>query len=84
MSKQRFRAWITKYALTSGVTVTTVEDCGDGMVQFGHHYYHGEGRDWHRTRESAIDRVRELRVAKLAALRKQIAKLEAKNIEVPE
>lgn len=86
MSKKHFRAWITKYALTSGVFVADAEvsDTSDRMICVKGHYYHGEGRDWHRTRESAIDRVREMRVAKLTSLHKQIAKLEAAEIEVPE
>lgn len=91
VERTRFKAWITKYALSSGVKVTTVEDCfdtSDKMVQDTKGelkaFYHGEGRDWHRTRESAILRVAAMRDAKLASLRKQIAKLEAMEIEVPE
>jgi hypothetical protein len=39
--------------------------------------YHGEGRDWHRTREAAVKRANAMRVKKIASLKKQIDKLEA-------
>lgn len=81
------KVWITKYALTTGVFQRVVKDVGDGMVvdeRSGYPaYYHGDGRDWHRTRKSAAERVEVMRLAKLASLKKQIAKLQ-RPIEVPE
>jgi hypothetical protein len=82
MTRPRFRAWITKYALTRGVGVAVVEDCGDGLVRIGA-YYLGEGREWHRTRESAVKRVEDMRAAKIASLKRKIEKLKT-PIEVPE
>lgn len=80
--RTRFRAWITKYALTSGITETEVEDCFDvnpTMVEDlkgrPNTYYHRN--DWHRTRAAAMVRAREMRDAKIASLHKQIAKLKA-------
>ena len=85
-----FKAWITKYALTKGVLVLNVEQYGrfgnlvcDPLNRW-HDSYHGEGRDWHRTRESAVKRVAEMRKAEIASLRKQIARLHKAEIEVPE
>lgn len=78
MSDKIFTAYITKYALSSGIKITTVEmsNISANMVQdlsdrWG--LYHG--KDWHRTREEAIKRAEEMRMAKRASLTKQIAKL---------
>lgn len=42
-------------------------------------YFHGQGREWHRDRVSAIRRAKELQAAKIKALEKQLQKI--KNIE---
>jgi hypothetical protein len=48
------------------------------MFKYGeHNYAHGEGRQWHRTQESALARAESMRKAKIASLRKSIARLEA-------
>jgi hypothetical protein len=39
-------------------------------------YYHREGKDWHRTREAAVIRAEEIRMKKIASLKKHVAKLE--------
>lgn len=82
------KVWITKYALTQGVFIRDVEDCGDGMVA-DHStryvaYYHREGRDWHRTRKSAIDRVEEMRGDAIAAAQRKLDKLKKLRVEVTE
>jgi uncharacterized membrane protein len=81
-SEPIFRAWITKYAISEGiyeidarvcspVSQTMIEHVGKSNI-----YFHND--DWHRTRESAVARAEEMRKAKIASLRKQIAKLEKK------
>ena len=42
------------------------------------------GKDWHRTPESALARAEEMRKAKIASLKKSIAKLEAMTFSVEE
>jgi hypothetical protein len=78
------KVWITKYALTQGITEIDAEVCesgGGSMIRklpntyFGE-YYHGEGKDWHKTRESAIARAEKMRAKKLVSLRKQTKELE--------
>ena len=75
------KVWISKYALTSGIKECDVRDCGDGMVADGNRasvfFYHGEGCEWHRSKEAALSRAREMRFVKIVSLKKQIAKLEA-------
>jgi hypothetical protein len=77
----------TKYALTLGIakleaSTTSVPD----MVRVGLpgiHCLHGEGREWHRTWASALARAEQMRKAKLASLRKSIAKLESLQFKEP-
>lgn len=78
---ERFTAYITKYALTSGIKQVEVEDCFDSAPDMIREvaerfpaYYHGD--DWHRTREEAVQRAEEMRKAKIASVKKQLARLE--------
>jgi hypothetical protein len=79
------QVWITKYALTKGVIlVEDAEDCGDeyatrmircpSLGSFA--VFHGEGKEWHKTKESAIAKAEEMRTKAIAAHLKGIAKLE--------
>lgn len=76
------KVWITKYALTSGIMEVEAEFCasmstmvvyraaGEEFDQFAH------GNDWHTAIESAKFKAKQMRQAKIASLKKQIAKLE--------
>jgi hypothetical protein len=88
--KAIFIAWVSKYALTEGVYAARVQDCGDGMVNLlrpdgssGWGYLHGEGKEWHRTREGAEERAEVLRGNKIKSLKKQIARLEGLSFSSP-
>lgn len=77
--RTEFQAWITKYALTGGISTVKVEDCfniSTSMVtdRVTRRCYH-KG-DWHRDKSDAITRAEQMRVAKIASLQKQIAKLQ--------
>lgn len=80
-----FDGYVTKYALTEGVQKKKlVGTRGEGLVHVvgeSYPYYHGEGREWHRTRESALEQAEKMRKKKIASLKKQIAKLEKLNFE---
>jgi hypothetical protein len=73
------KIYSTKYALTVGIQHLDAEDCGDGMVKAGglFNYLHGEGRQWHRTREGAVLKAEAMRNAKIKSLEKSLAKLRA-------
>lgn len=79
------KVWITKYALTKGILEKECEDCRDDTVRETENsfpvYYHGEGKEWHRTKESAIKRAEEMRQKKITRLKKQIEKLEGMRFE---
>ena len=77
------QVWITKYALTSGITEHDAELCDDSMVKYGTmQYAHLEGKEWHRSYENALVRAKEMRIAKIASLKKSIARLEAMSFDV--
>ena len=93
METATFPAYITKFALTTGIIRLEVRVCSDtspDMVEYQGtpgslgEYYHGEGSDWHRTWESALARAESMRQAKIKALRKQLAKIEAMEFKKPE
>lgn len=74
--------WSTKYCLSQGIELLSVEESetNEAIVCYEingwKHFLHGEGKDWHRTREAAIDRADSVRIAKILSLKKQLAKLE--------
>jgi hypothetical protein len=88
---KKFKAWITKYALTQGIyeigaVVCDTDESGDMIEEIKlaaatSNYYHGKGRDWHETKESAIACAEEMRKKKIAAMKKQIVKLEQMKFE---
>lgn len=91
-SKKRFKVWLTRLAMTSGVKVAEGEISdsdpnGDSIRVFGctwHHNAHGEGRDWHRTREAAVARVEVMRTAAIKVAKRKLDKLTTMRVEVPE
>ena len=86
--RERFTAWITKYAMTDGILERKVEDCFDisaAMVkdiqtrEYSGIYYHG--KDWHRTKAEAIKRAKEMQVAKLKLIDQQRKRIAAFRFE---
>jgi hypothetical protein len=89
------KVWITKYALTTGIFEVNGEPIQDGATikyrrassssSFRSGFIlpeYAHGKDFHETPELAILRANEMRVAKIASLKKQIAKLEKMTFEV--
>ena len=80
------KVWITRYALTDGILDTDAKVCFDAdatgnMISCDRGYFHGDGRDWHRTKEAALVRAEKMRQKKIASLKKQIEKLERMKFE---
>lgn len=71
------KVFITKYALTQGILEEDAKTCSENMVMTSRdgwtEYFHG--KDWHETREEAVERARFMRVKKIASLENQLAKL---------
>lgn len=86
MKQEKIKAWVTKYALTSGIMLV------DGVVNHGinsellkyGNYNAVLPPDWHRTKEAALERAEAMRKAKIAALKKSLNKLERLTFEVPD
>ena len=89
MKRETFTAWITKYALTDGIEVVEAELCSDisgTMISYSASTsirLHAHGNDWHRTPEAALKRAEEMRIAKLALLKKNMAKIERMTFVAP-
>jgi len=83
------KVWITKYVLTEGIIegngeVSTSTPNSDLFVceKTGHWanyafpYFHGEGKEWHRTEDAAKVRANAMVAAKIKNLKKSLAKFE--------
>lgn len=79
------KVWITKYALTKGIIETEgrISNSCPGLLDAKGitNYLHGEGNEWHRTKESAIAKAEEMRQKKIESLKSQIEKLEKLRFE---
>lgn len=73
------KVWITKHALTDGIYEIDAKECHiPSMVSGGGLFetYHGEGVEWHRTKESAIAKAEKMKIKAIASHKKSIARLE--------
>lgn len=77
------KVWLSKYALTRGIKEVEAKRCSDvdnDMIEIigvpYADYYHGEGKEWHLTKESAIKKAEEMRINKIESLKKRIKKIE--------
>ncbi len=75
--------FVTKYALTKGIEITHVKDCGDGYAKaVGNCFSWLSKTEWHTDYSSARVRAEQMREKKIASLRKELSKLEA--LQFPE
>ena len=86
MKDEKIKAWITRYALTSGIQVVNAVVChsvNSTMISYGG-MSSAHGKDWHRTQTDALERAEEMRKAKIISLKKSIKKLESLTFIVPD
>jgi len=77
------KIWNSKYALTKGLLEQEAKEAGESMVKVGPwQYLHGEGREWHRTREQAVSRAEMMRKKKIVSVSKQLERLNALRFDV--
>jgi hypothetical protein len=78
------KVWSTKYALSpnEGIKEVEVEECFQSapemvrVLNSGYGYYlHGQGREWHLTEMSALEKGIVMADKKMASLKKQIEKI---------
>lgn len=72
----KINAWVTKYALTKGVCEVEVELRGGYAYSTCRFRTQFRPEHWYRLRANAQAKAEDMRIAKIASLRKQIAKLE--------
>ncbi len=70
------KVWITKYALTKGLFEMNAEIVSDKYASGKHEGMSLFTRDWARTRAEAVASAEDMRVARIASLKKSVAKLE--------
>ena len=77
------KVWISRYALSEGIFETQAELSRDfpDMISERPSYAHYHKPDWHETKEEAIKRAEQMRIKKIASLKKQIEKLEKMDFE---
>ncbi len=83
MKKETFKVWISKFALTKGVYEIEVESTSiDAIVKTTDRYpsYFLE-RQYHLTREEAVEQARKMQDAKLKSLEKQMNKISKLNFQ---
>lgn len=75
------KVYISKYALTTGIIEIEAEICENVSTDMikdinrKSDYYHGEGKQWHKSKEAAIKKAELMKDKKIAALRKQLESL---------
>ena len=82
MKDEKIKAWVTKYALTTGIKLVDGEVCNGTMLSYDTYSY-AHGNDWHRTPEAALERAEEMRKAKIGSLRKSLAKMQRLEFKAP-
>jgi len=79
-------AFITKYALTTGIYKAAGEVRDDAFKQLrtgsGNFDQYFHGKDWHLTEEEAIARAEEMRIRKLKSLDAQIKKISLLKFDI--
>jgi hypothetical protein len=76
-------AFITKWALASGIVESEVEvdESCPSYISWGRDGFgndssaYGEGKQWHRTRQQAVEHANSMRDKRIISLMKQIEKL---------
>lgn len=83
------KVFITKYALTEGIkeieTDIRKNEVGNyEYVFYGNHYFFYIGKDAFTDKSEALKKAEEMKIRKIASLRKQIEKLEKLSFKVEE
>ena len=78
------KVYVTKYALTKGIFSVEAKFCSDAdrtmvevLTKANEYTYYLHGNSFHLTLEDAVNRAEEMRLKKIASLKKQLARLEA-------
>lgn len=75
------KAYVTKFALTKGIIELDDPEFYENYIVIGRLDPMINPVDWFNNRQEAIQRAEEMRINKIASLKKQIANLEAMKFE---
>jgi hypothetical protein len=80
---EKFKAYITKFALTKGIFIGNAEfiypDNKDSIfVEVKGGYYHFQKGNWHLEKDDAIKKANEMRLEEIDNLRMKVNELESK------
>jgi len=74
------KVWITKYALSQGIFELCAQTSSiDGLISDSSNslrIYHGEGREWHRTKECAV-----IKADRCASIKSNLSRSKSPNSE---
>ena len=81
--EEKITAWVTKYALTTGIEKVygTCRPEYPNMFTYGQQH-HAHGNEWQLTPDAAMDRAEEMRVQRIASLQRSLTKVRAKKIKI--
>lgn len=82
------KIWVTKYALSAGIWETDAAEIGDHLAvvkvengtYLSTHYFHRD--EWKPTLLLAVEQAEKMRGARIASLKKSLAKVEKLQIKV--
>ena len=69
-------AWVTKYALSAGIERIEGQLAPSGTSIYCGTFGYANKGEWHRTPKAALARAEDMRVAKIASLKKSIVEME--------
>lgn len=75
------KAYVTKFALTKGIIELDDPEFYENYIVIGRIDPLIKPDDWFKNRQEAVERAEEMRVNKIASLKRQIAKLESMKFE---
>jgi len=86
----KIQIYDTKQALSCGIVCREVDqrDMSERMVTYRNsngytEYLHGEGKDWHRTWDSALQRAESMRVKRIKSLERSLKRMQGLVFEYP-
>ena len=83
--KEEITAYVTKYALTTGIFKIKGELCDSNTFSYkmpGCYSVYATGKEWQKTEKEALEIAEEMRLSKIKSHKKAIEKLENLKFEI--
>ena len=76
MSNDKAPIWVSKYWLTKGIYSVSCYDIDDNGAAYSQSFYLAK-KEWHETKQQAIEQAKILRERKIISLKEQLASIES-------